>query len=151
MSNKINESDWKWFGNAGHFICAASCRFHLCTQIGEYLISTVGEYWPERPVREIHAQVNDPKWLAKNIVLKGDYFDAAYMERFGYEEIGSDRKYETMVFKAGEPCTVEGCCCGLPKISGSNIDFDAYNDAGSAAKGHLDMCQKWAVSQEVSV
>ena len=32
----------KHFGYPGHFICATSCRFHLTTQVGKYLISTVG-------------------------------------------------------------------------------------------------------------
>lgn len=36
----------KQFGNAGHFICGNMCRFHLTTQIGDVLISTVGEYFP---------------------------------------------------------------------------------------------------------
>jgi len=34
-----------WYGNAGHFICASRCRFHLCTEVGEYLVSTVGEFF----------------------------------------------------------------------------------------------------------
>ena len=38
-------SDWKHYGNAGHFICSSRCRFHLCTEVGEYLVSTVGEYF----------------------------------------------------------------------------------------------------------
>ena len=41
MSVPINE--WEWFGNAGHFICSNRCRFHLCTKVGKYLVSTVGE------------------------------------------------------------------------------------------------------------
>ena len=73
--------DWKWFRHPGHFICARWCRFHLCTQVGKWLVSTVGEYWPERAVREIHAHCHDPKWFAENRNLKGDYFDSAYMKR----------------------------------------------------------------------
>jgi hypothetical protein len=102
---EIDMSNWKWFGHAGHFICADKCRFHLTTKVGKYLVSTVGEYWPERVVREIHAEVHDKKWFAENRNLKGDYFDHAYMKKFGFEEIGCDRKYETMVFKAGKPCS----------------------------------------------
>ena len=40
----INQSEWKWYGNAGHFICGHLCRFHLTTEVGRYLVSTVGEY-----------------------------------------------------------------------------------------------------------
>lgn len=38
--------DWKWFGQAGHFIAANSCRFHLHTHVGRYCVSTVGDYHP---------------------------------------------------------------------------------------------------------
>jgi hypothetical protein len=34
---------WKWQGNPGHFCCARDCWFRLCTVIGKYMISTVGE------------------------------------------------------------------------------------------------------------
>lgn len=144
MEKRVPESKWKWFGNAGHFICARWCQFHLCTRVGDYLISTVGQYWPERSSREIHARVTDARWLAENIALKGDSFDAAYMKRFGYEEIGCDRKFETMVFAAGAPCREPKCDCGLPSISGAELDFDSYNEAGAATAGHMLMCNKWA-------
>lgn len=107
-------------------------------------MSTVGEYWPERPVREIHAGVHDPEWLQENRHLKGDYFDAAYMERFGFEEIGVGRTYETMVFKAGDPCSSKGCGCGLPEIDGMELDFEGYNNAQDATRGHTAMCAKYA-------
>lgn len=136
--------NWKWFGHAGHFICADKCRFHLTTKVGKYLVSTIGEWWPERGSREIHARVYDADWLAKNVHLKGNEFDFAYMKKFGFETIGFDRKYETMVFLAGEPCKIKECGCGLPKILGSELDFDGYNNAGDAASGHLKMCKKWS-------
>ncbi len=136
-------SDWKWFGHAGHLIVGYACRFHLCTLIGEHLVSTVGEYWPEREVREIHAKVYDPGWLKENRHLNGDTFDAAYMKRFGYEDIGCDRKYETMVFKvSGKTCTAEDCNCGMPTIIPDELDFAGYNAAGSAMTGHYTMCEK---------
>jgi hypothetical protein len=140
----LMKNNWKWFGVAGHFICGRWCQFHLCTQVGEYLVSTVGEYWPERGSREIHAKVCDPKWLMKNWQLKGDEFDAAYMKRFGFQDIGCDRKYETMVFRAGKPCDREGCKCGLPSIDPSNLDFLGYNNAKDATAGHMKLCKKWA-------
>ena len=146
--NQIEQSRWQWFGNAGHLIVGQSCRFHLCTQVGDYLVSTVGEYWPERGSREVHAQVHDPKWLIKNQDLKGDYFDHAYMSRFGYEEVGCGRKYETMVFRAGKPCADPKCGCGLPTPTEWNeLAGDGYNDAGAATRGHMAMCMKWAKEQ----
>jgi len=38
----IPVKDWKWFGYPGHFICSEHCTFHLCTLVGQYVISTVG-------------------------------------------------------------------------------------------------------------
>jgi hypothetical protein len=137
----IPQADWKWFGHAGHLIVGRWCRFHLATQVGTYLVSTVGEYWPERPVREIHAKVYDPQWLAQNSHLRGDDFDHAYMVKFGYEQVGFDRKYETMVFKAGEPCNDPECGCGLPTISGCEIRARGSSAAGEAARFHFEFCE----------
>jgi hypothetical protein len=149
--DRVPESKWKWFGNAGHFICARDCQFHICTLVGEYLVSTIGEMWPERSVREVHAKVYNPTWLAENRHLKGDDFDAAYMGKFGYAEVGFSHKYETMVFKAGTPCTRAECNCGLPEIDGSALDFEGYNDAGAATRGHMEMCRKWAAGKPMEV
>ncbi len=135
----MKQSDWVWFGGPGHFICSFDCRFHLCTKVGDYLVSTVGEYFPDSPVREIYA-------TSRKITLegKGDARKADYMKRVGYEEIGCGRKYETMVFLAGKPCASKECGCGLPAISGSELDFEGYNDARAANAGHLDLCKKWS-------
>lgn len=35
---------WKWYGYAGHLIVAARCAYHLCTRVGDVLVSTVGDY-----------------------------------------------------------------------------------------------------------
>lgn len=86
----IAKSEWIWFGHAGHLIVAQWCRFHLCTLIGDIMVSTVGEYVPEEAVREI---LHD------------------YMRKEG----------------------------------------KGYNHAGHAARGHYELCEKWAaVSPEVS-
>lgn len=137
--------DWKWFGHAGHLIVAQWCRFHLCTLVGNYMVSTVGEYWPDRKVREIHASVHDAKWLDDNNHRKGDDFDRAYMERFGFEDIGYERTYETMVFRADKVCVAKDCNCGMPLPSDwSELDAHGYKEAGAATKGHYEMCNKWA-------
>lgn len=135
----IKQDQWKWYGNAGHFICSRWCRFHLCTLIGDTLVSTVGEHMPPESVRKIYA-------YSRGITLTqiGDSAETEWLEKNGYEEIGSNIKYETMTFKAGKPCNSVGCCCGLPKIDSSELDFEGYNDAGSATEGHYKMCFKVA-------
>lgn len=124
----IPAADWKWFGQAAHFICGRWCRFHLVTQVGEYLISTVGLY-----VHPRHSGGNERQemeWLVKNP---------------NGEEIGFNRFYETMVFLAGKPCAEEGCNCGQPALaSGESHDFSGYKTAGEATIGHYAMCAKWA-------
>ena len=133
---------WIWMGHAGHFICADKCQFHLNTYVGKYIVSTVGELWPDRAVREIHAKVHNPKWLSENIHLKGDEFDHAYFKEFGYEGIGCDRTYETMVFKAKK---TKDKCCPYVMVSGSNLDEDLYNNADDATVGHYRLCKKWSL------
>lgn len=138
----IPKSEWKWFGTPGHLIVAQYCRFHLCTQVGKYLVSTVGEYVPPDGVREILAK-------SRGIVLegRGDARESDWVRKVGYEEIGCGRTYETMVFEAGGPCERPGCDCGLPEISGSETDFRGYSVRGDATTGHYEMCEKWAAEQ----
>lgn len=106
----------KWFGCAAHFCCGRWCRFHLATQVGKYLISTVGEY--VHPSMSGSSESTEEEWLKKNAPGA---------------DIGFNRKYETMVFKVGKLC---GCGCGLPSISGSEIDFAGYMTAKEATEGH---------------
>lgn len=56
------KENWKWYGNAGHFIGGHECSFHLCTEIGDVLISTVGEWRPrgemEKAILELGGRRN---------------------------------------------------------------------------------------------
>ena len=67
---KIPENKWHWYGLPAHLCVSDYCRFHLVTEIGKYVVSTVGDYHP-------HNSQPDSK----------------------PEEIGWDRLYETQVFK----------------------------------------------------
>ena len=149
----MSAADWKWYGHPGHFILGDKCRFHLATVVGPFMISTVGELWNERVVREIHARIHDPAWLTENQDLRGDTFDAAYFERFGYERLGAyfgndsfddDPIYETMVFRtSGEVCNFPTCDCGMPKHEGDTLDMMRYATAGKATAGHYELCRKF--------
>ena len=138
----MRKGNWVWMPHAGHFICANKCEFHLNTYIGKYIVSTVGELWPERGVREIHARICDPEWLKNNCSFRGDDFDYAYMKRFGYEDIGCDRKYETIVFKA-KKAKEKNSCCPYRIIVSQEVDMQGYNNPEDAYKGHLRLCNKW--------
>lgn len=122
----IPESQWRWFGNAAHFIGGQDCRFHMATLIGKFLVSTVGQYRPDSRVREVLASARG-----------GD--------RDAYEQIGFNRTFETMVFKAGAVCESEGCGCGLPSLDPpSELAFGGYDTAGDATRGHMELCYQVA-------
>jgi len=41
------KSTWVWYGYAGHLCVGRRCAYHLCTRVGGFLISTVGDYIPD--------------------------------------------------------------------------------------------------------
>lgn len=109
-------SDWKWFGKAGHFICGHLCQHHLCTQVGAFLVSTVGDYHPDMN------RIGD---------------------RLGPQRtIGCDRTHETYVFRV-EDGRCE-CGCGLPNFDKSEIDSLSANSDAEADQNHITMCRKYA-------
>ena len=63
------KNEWVWYGFAGHLSVSKRCAYHLCTRIGDRLVSTVGAFFPDR---------NSP------------------MEPIG---VSPDSYYETMVFE----------------------------------------------------
>lgn len=79
-SASIPQADWKWYGMAAHFICAADCLFHMATEVGDYIVSSVGDLRLRQPGGE----------------------------RGERQEIGCGRTYETFVFEAMEKCEC-GC------------------------------------------
>lgn len=129
------QDTWVWMPHPAHFICGFDCRFHLATKVGEVIVSTVGEYWPDEGTREILAK-------SRGIKLKGvgDERRASYMEQIGFEKIGCDRKYETMVFRATKGDT---CCPWRCDVSGGELDMRGYNDPAAAYEGHLRLCREW--------
>lgn len=111
----IPRAKWIWQGSPGHFIAAESCVFHLCTIVGPWIVSTVGEYHPRG--RGVEA-------LGKP------------------ETIGFNRLYETMVFRAAR-CADPGCDA-FHQESGTNEDFAPANTRAEATAAHMAMCTKWA-------
>lgn len=131
---------WRWFGSPGHFICARWCRFHLTTQVGPWLVSTVGEYVPVASARTILGEKPSPR----DERLGGELEEAEWVERNGFSDIGCDRKYETMVFRAGEPCAAQDCRCGQPTIDGSEVAAAPANDRRTANENHARLCALFA-------
>lgn len=129
----IAKKDWEWFGHAAHFCCGRWCRFHMATKIGNFLVSSVGQY--VHPRNSGASEKTESEWLLINP-------DGA--------EIGCDRFYETMVFK----CTsgVCACGCGLPNIDASELEFAGAKTSGEARENHNRICKlvasaRWRKSQ----
>lgn len=131
----MTKADWIWMPHAGHSIVKDSCQFHLCTYVNGYIVSTIGEYWPDRDIRRIIHREDQ-----KLISLKGDEFDAYYRRCYGFEEIGDERRYETMVFIAEKRKQDDYQCC--PYHIGEYVSdaFDGYDTAEKATKGHMRFC-----------
>lgn len=146
MSHVIPASEWLWFGSPAHFVCALDCRFHMATQVGCVIVSTVGEYLPDHKTRERLATERDIKLRGRGDERLHDWFK----KTGGYEEIGYRRTYETMVFRiAREVCAVKDCGCGMPLIaSWTELDAKGYSQRGAATFGHREMCAEWATGQE---
>jgi hypothetical protein len=113
----ISRLKWEWFGYPGHFICANDCRFRLCTKVGKFLISTVGD---------LHYS-----------------HDSGERRTLG---AGKDSFFETYVFKAGPRCSDEACGCKQPTIDGSEIDGERCATAGEAQTLHIKYCEKYSQS-----
>ena len=133
----MTRESWVWMPHPAHFICASYWKFFLATYVGGYIVTTVGEMLPDAPVREIIAE-------SRGVALKGqgDARLADYMKKIGYEDLGYERKYETMVFKAMVRVDPNQCCPFV--IDGEEVDFSGYNDAVSAKNGHYLLCEKWS-------
>ncbi len=133
--------EWEWFGSAGHLIVASECRFHLCTLVGPWLVSTVGEWLPDSGSWHIYAETR-----GVTIEGRGDARRSDFLNKVGFIEIGCGRLYETMVFRtSGERCSLPECDCEQPVVSDwSELDSDGYNLRGDAQRGHYAMCEKVA-------
>ena len=116
----IPHNEWRWFGTPGHFVASQDCLFHLCTQVGRVLVSTIGDY--------------RPTGIAPDLLRTNTQ---------GFAEIGWQRFYETYVFVLSDaPCP---CGCNAPQIGNwSEIDSRGWQSRGEANLGHLELCEKWA-------
>jgi hypothetical protein len=138
----IPREQWEWSGHACHLIVGTECRFHLATYIGDFLVSTVGEWLPEEGTREILAK-------SRGVTLEGigDARRHDYMMKVGFEEIGAGEPghkalYETMAFRLNPTKRLE---CGCREVADfSEIAVARYDNAKDASNGHETMCRKFA-------
>lgn len=143
----MSKENWIWMPHAGHYICSAYCRFKLNTYVNGYIISTVGEHFPDSAIRRIYLETriffndDEKEKKAKELLKKvGDEFDHEYLKHFGFEEIGFGRLYETMVFGSKESGLI---CCPYKIDVSREIELDGYNTPEDAYIGHYAMCEKY--------
>lgn len=76
---------WKWYGFAGHLVVSDKCAYHLCTRVGNFLVSTVGHYLPYG-ARKIHTIGSGTKDFYETMVFNccGETKDGDPIT-FGYE------------------------------------------------------------------
>ena len=103
------------------------CRFHMCTEIGGLLVSTVGAY--VHPRHSQGSEVREAAWL-------GTHWPG--------EDIGYNRKFETMVFAISGYCKSKKCGCGQPTIDPEELYADGCNDLREARQMHMKVCEKVA-------
>ena len=113
----ISKDEWIWYGSAAHFIGGKDCRFHMATRIGDTLVSSVGDYRPDRkgPAKEIGSS-------------------------FGMD---GEALFETFVFEVGnEECR---CGCGIPKLLDAAAGFGPRASTQSEAQdNHRWICDEVA-------
>lgn len=90
--SSANAASWVWCGYPGHFIAAADLCFHLNTRIGDYRISTIGDYRP-RP-GEPMVEVGCERFFETMVFRvegegehgNGEVADWSELELVGYQE-----------------------------------------------------------------
>lgn len=133
----INAKKEVWMPHAGHLCVGRQCQFHLNTYVNGYIVSTVGEYVPDAPVRRIMRESR-----GRRLDLKGDEERA----EFGFEEIGDQRLYETMVFRGGPDDKWQ--CCPYVATDWSELEMEGYMTATDAYQGHLKYVAKYRNKKE---
>lgn len=78
-------------------------------------------------------------WVGKYIV--STVGELKFSEKEGIKEIGYQRKYETMVFRARKS---RRKCCPFEINVQKEVDFMGYETAAKATEGHLLLCEKWS-------
>lgn len=101
-------------GCAGHLIVAHKCHWRRHTQVGNYRVSTVGNYFPYR---------DKPR------------------ETIG---AGEHSFFETLVFETTDEQDPENESCGCRAVKDwSEIDGERYATAGEAQAGHERYIEKY--------
>lgn len=109
----IDPKDWKWCGYPAHFCAARWCRYHLTTRVGEFIISTLGDYHPCSEKHEQDTLGAGPEDLYETMVMPvdreegcsvgaGKTWEPELQERFATSEAAEQRHMELCVLYAAK-------------------------------------------------
>ncbi len=119
-ANAIPRDQWRYTGSAGHWIMGRYCRWHLRTEIGSFLVSTVGEA-PDRTLSRPDKEV---------LVTTGI----------------EGETYETMTFPLSlDRCMSAECDCGERIVHDwGGISCKRTHTRGEAQRAHDEECERVA-------
>jgi hypothetical protein len=103
----------KELGCPGHLIVARKCAWRRHTQVDNYRISTVGDYYPDERGKRVTIGAGDSSF------------------------------FETMVFRTGAEANENEDCGCREVLSWTEVDAKRYATAGEAQAGHEAMVAKW--------
>lgn len=69
--SSIGIEDWRWCGSPHHFCAASRCHFGFTTFVGDYVVSTVGEYRPDGPSSDLDTLAIGPDSFYETMVFRG--------------------------------------------------------------------------------
>jgi hypothetical protein len=95
----IPKSEWKWYGYAGHFVGGKMCAYHLATRIGQFFVSTVGDYYPDAKTRE-RLGADAESWF-ETFVFRCNGEDGYGNPNVDFQEIDSRRYADSLVAENG--------------------------------------------------
>jgi hypothetical protein len=138
----MNREDWIWMAHPGHYRWADFCRFRLCTYVGNYIVSSVGEYLPNFTEDNLD-KVNMIDSLIGLAKIRKEYSDDdSDIPGNSYEKlVGSSYLYETIVFKSLENTSECKCCIAI--CDDEEIEKNEYNTQELAFAGHYELCEKY--------
>jgi len=114
----INQEQWEWYGFPGHYNRAQWCLFHLCTKVGNVIVSTVGEMIP--PGESVHQEIGPDR-----------FFETMVFNT-------SEERCIDPECKCGMPVISDF----------RELAFQGYNTAEDAHQGHMEICQQWAAKEQ---
>ena len=93
----IPKDEWVWYGFPGHFICGSRCAYHLCTRIGDRLVSTVGTFYPNGPNKEMErVGIGDKDFYETMVFMCDGETDSGDPNITGWDKLFCE-KYETSI------------------------------------------------------